>query len=240
MNSFYTDEFIILRVSDYKDNKSIINALSRQGELLSFSVKNFRKYNNQHHGKIAKLNIINATLFKSQNNHYNLSQINTVVFPPKINEISEYQAQQKLNYILEKIANYKVETYFFDLIKKSYAQNTQISDLICPLLAKYSQTLNLFEKNKNLKKANYFFIHANGEIKNSESPHKISLETFKIINYYIKTPIEMCTQLVIDSKHKNEIEKVFCLLLELKYETLINLRNLNDVFNSIQLHNQTN
>jgi recombinational DNA repair protein (RecF pathway) len=100
MNKFSRDEYIIIRISDYKDNKSIVNAIGRRSGLVSFAVRKHKSFKSPFAGKISKLNIINAELFESNNHNY-LNNINKTYHIGQIDNIKEYQSQQKLLLILE-------------------------------------------------------------------------------------------------------------------------------------------
>ena len=238
MNSFSRDEFIIIRITEYKDNKSIIKALGKNSGLISFSVNKHKNFKSKFTGKINKLNIINAELFHSEQHLY-LSNINQTIHAPSIHSMEEYQNQQKLLLLLEKISQYKVESNVYETIHKIITKKLNLSTSLPILLCKIMHSLNIFEKDKRLHQANHLYINNEGIINNQNGPIKISCETFKIIQFYIKNKIENCQKLHINNENKYEIEFLFTHLLSMKYNTLVNFRNLNDVFNSIQLHNQT-
>lgn len=238
MNSFSRDEFIIIRITDYKDHKSIIKALGKHSGLVSFSVNKHKNFKSKFTGKINKLNIIQAELFHSEQHLY-LSNINHTIHAPSIHSMQEYQSQQKLLLLLEKISQYKVDNNVYETIHKIITKKLNLNKSLPILLCKIMHSLNIFEKDKHLHQANHLYINNEGIINNKNGPIKISCETFKIIQFYIKNQIEKCHKLHINSENKYEIEFLFTQLLNTKYNTLINFRNLNDVFNSIQLHNQT-
>jgi recombinational DNA repair protein (RecF pathway) len=238
MNKFSRDEFIIIRITDYKDHKSIVKALGRRSGLISFSVNKHKNFKSKFTGKINKLNIINAELFHSEKHLY-LSNINQTIHAPTIKNMQEYQNQQKLLMLLEKISQYKVENNIYETIYKIITKKLSLNTSLPILLCKIMHNLNIFEQDKRLHQANHLYINNKGIINNKEGPIKISTNTYKIIQFYIQNKIELCQRLKIHSENKYEIEFVFTHLLQTKYNTLVNFRNLNDIFNNIQLHNQT-
>ena len=239
MNNFSRDEFIIIRITDYKDNKSIVKALGRRSGLTSFAVKKHKNYKSPFAGKIHKLNILNAELYQSERHLY-LSNINKTYHTPHPKNITEYEGQQKLLMLLEKISQHTVDTNVFESIYEILIKQKSLNKNLPIILCKIMDSLNIFEKDKNLHPANYLFIDENGIINNKQGNIKISGNTYKVIQYYIKKNIQETQKLELSKEIKSEIEYIFTQLLQLKYNTLINFRNLNDIFNSIQLHNQAN
>ncbi len=239
MNKFSRDEYIIIRISDYKDNKSIVNAIGRRSGLVSFAVRKHKSFKSPFAGKISKLNIINAELFESNNHNY-LNNINKTYHIGQIDNIKEYQSQQKLLLILEKLSQHTLDTEIFDTIYTLIKEKLSIHKNLSLILSKIINSLNLFEVDKNLHEANHFFINQDGIINNKQGQIKFNKSTFKVLNFYIKNTVQNAQKLTIQPEQEIEIEYIFTQLLNYKYNTLINFRNLNDIFNSIQLHDKTN
>jgi len=239
MNNFSRDEYIIIRITDYKDNKSIVKALGRRSGLVSFAVKKHKNYKSPFAGKISKLNILNAELYHSEKHLY-LSNINKTYHTPNPKNITEYEAQQKLLLLLEKISQHKVDNIVFEIIYNIIRYQRDINKNLPIILSKIMHSLNIFEVDNNLHPANHLFINTEGVINNTNGPIKLNSSTYKVIKYYIRSEIDKSQSLEINKENKAEIEYIFTHLLQQKYNTLINFRNLNDIFNSIQLHNQTN
>jgi len=239
MNKFSRDEYIIIRISDYKDNKSIVNAIGRRSGLVSFAVRKHKSFKSPFAGKISKLNIINAELFESNNHNY-LNNINKTYHIGQIDNIKEYQSQQKLLLILEKLSQHTLDTEIFDTIYTLIKEKLSIHKNLSLILSKIINSLNLFEVDKNLHEANHFFINQDGIINNKQGQIKFNKSTFKVLNFYIKNTVQNAQKLTIQTEQEIEIEYIFTQLLNYKYNTLINFRNLNDIFNSIQLHDKTN
>ena len=239
MNKFSRDEYIIIRISDYKDNKSIVNAIGRRSGLVSFAVRKHKSFKSPFAGKISKLNIINAELFESNNHNY-LNNINKTYHIGQIDNIQEYQSQQKLLLILEKLSQHTLDTEIFDTIYTLIKEKLSIHKNLSLILSKIINSLNLFEVDKNLHEANHFFINQDGIINNKQGQIKFNKSTFKVLNFYIKNTVQNAQKLTIQTEQEIEIEYIFTQLLNYKYNTLINFRNLNDIFNSIQLHDKTN
>lgn len=236
MNNFSRDEYIIIRIADYKDNKSIIKALGRRSGLVSFAVRKHKSYKSPFIGKLNKLNIINAELFNS-NQHLYLNNINKTYHCPSINDITEYQSQQKLLMLLEKVSQHTVDSKTFDTIHTIITSKLSIHKNLPILLCKIMHSLNIFETDKNLHQANHLFINEEGIINNKSGGIQIKASTYKIIKFYMYSNLTQCQKLEIQIENRIEIEYIFTHLLKQKYNTLINFRNLNDIFNSIQLHN---
>ena len=216
-----------------------LNAIGRRSGLVSFAVGKHKSFKSPFTGKISKLNIINAELFESNNHNY-LNNINKTYHIGKIENIKEYQSQQKLLLVLEKLSQHTLDVEIFDTIYTLITNKLSIHKNLSLILSKIMHCLNLFEVDRNLHEANHFFINQDGVINNKQGQIKFTKSTFKVLNFYIKNNVQNAQKLNITQEIEIEIEYIFTQLLNYKYNTLINFRNLNDIFNSIQFHDQTN
>ncbi len=234
MSKFFTDDIIVLRVSEYKDNKSIVTALSKNRGFFSFAAKSFRKYGSSKHGKFQRLNLINAQFIESQN-LINISQINKTQHSKTITDLDEFKNQQKITHILLKafkdLQSDKAFTIMQNFIENQYSYQKNLA----LLLIKLADALDLIQIDPSLKQANLFYISINGVIvnKNDNSILTIDLNTLKTIRYYQAHNINQAIQLKTSTKIESQIEELFKVLLEMQYGLSINFRNFNNVFNSI-------
>ena len=231
MNKVQKKTCLILRINDYKDNKSIVTGLSKNDGLITFAVSGFKKFKSRMHGKIQKLQLIDGLLYEKTNQYLSLSSIEANIAPPSITCLKEYQNQQKLCFIAEKFHDIQTS----DLIINIFAQTYQLGlkNTLHIYLIKILHEQNLIETISALHRANYFYINDKGIINNKSGAHKISLNAYKTLKHISKQNISNAAKLKIDEKTYQEIETLFVLLLEIKLGISINFRHLNNVFDSI-------
>ncbi|MBT6143309.1 hypothetical protein HOH51_02225 [bacterium] len=238
MSNFFTDDIIVLRVSEYKDNKSIVTALSKNRGFISFSVKSFRKFKSSKHGKFQRLNLINAEFIETQN-QVNISQINKTQQSKTITDLVEFKNQQKITHILLKAFKDLQSDKAFKIMQNFIENQYSYQDNLALLLIKLADALDLIQIDPNLKPANAFHVNINGVIINrKESPIlSIDLKTLKTIRYYQANDLKQSVKLKTSAKIESQVEELFKILLGMQYGLSINFRNFNNIFNGIQLHN---
>ena len=231
MSKIHKKTCLILRINDYKDNKSIIKALSKNEGLINFSASGFKKYSSRLHGKIQKLTLIDGIFYESSNTHLKLSSIESHSAITPITCLQEFQSQQKLCFIAEKINDSLTSNLIIEILEQ--AKQLEIHKTLHIYLIKILQEQTLIEIDSKIHKANYFYLDSNGVINNNQGIQKISLNTIKTIQYIKNNPIKNCLKLVINTQIQNEIEDYFKNILEIKLNVLIDFRNFNNVFDTI-------
>ena len=231
MSKIHKKTCLILKVNDYKDNKSIIKALSKHEGMIHFAVSGFKKYNSRMHGKIQKLQLIDGIFYEKSNTQLSLSSIENNISANQIQSLLEYKYQQKLCFIAEKFHDIQTCTLIINIFAQTHTLG--IHQTFHIYIIKILSEHNLIEISPNIHQANFFYINNNGILNNQTGPHQISLKTFKVIKFVQNNNISQSSRIKPSAEVLSELETLFSILLEVKFNLSINFRHLNNVFDCV-------
>lgn len=234
------DQIIILRKFPINESDQLLVVFGKQLGKILIKVKGEKKIKSQFKGKINIFNLLNASIYDSGRS-YTMTEAHLTQAGPDGSNLLNFQTSQHISKLLNQLLQDKHQNQqIFHLLSnciQALSNPENQPNIFQSFIIKYLYLeghISPIQPPKELPEGStlYFYIDNQGSINSTISPkvetnQLIPAKIIKVINFFIKNPIQTCTRLKLSSEEQEFLDETIKSLfqnnlhLELKsYQTI--------------------